>query len=1626
MQHNHTATKRKMATPGLLPTGEQTRKTISSNASTVGSAVHQASLSYGTDLSFPDYDFAGQEETIGSAFRKLARDHKPVSYHSFCYRIVTDLGFLDRLTIVTNLTADELVTCAKAHLILYYMNSKSVRARPAPIVPQSGYFTDPLGMKAMADVFPVGVQAIADVAKDLTGQLKDMTAKAEGMKFAHTFNHQLPQLDAIFNMFAQTLSPGPGGSKLLFGLTAVAVCGFSVRTLDRKVSHMICGIVAIYAATKYGSEFVSMVVDPIVNTYRGFMEEEPTAEVEPQMGVDATVLPLAMALLGLVHADSGQKGSGSSGAVKTFVKSLGEIPKLTSGVNLVVSWLCDAATKFCNFLASSAGYDPVIVEKSMFPELDDISKELNEIIKEFRNGAPYDYDHAQRIFELERRAAKAIVCIPSSSEFAPYKRSAMSLLSSIRPFVAKMERNNIVDNGPRREPLGIMLGGPTNVGKSTVTVPLLTAVCELVMPREKLKSFRQNRDDHIWNYIPENPFHDSYHRQYNVIMDEAGSYYDAAGTPDPGAQGVLRMINTANFPLHMASLEDKGCTNFRSELVWATTNRTFFDWKSMYLPEAYARRFKLSFLQVPKVEYCAPGTVSGDLWERRMDVRKIMEAGGDYNMAIYEFFPYDFSPNAKRRYLGESLDFDSLVLLIAGTYKKHRDQSDKLLNFHNIIQKKYSAMRDDLDLVVEDDESEADVFYETGEEPLESQSGHGGNARIWELVEKLEPHLKFSKPAMDLIRKNEHKLLSLPDNEIVGFLAGANVVAFIENVEDENMSFLASAKSFLCNHPYLLGLTAGLAAFSLIWKLVGPILDSQSGEVVAKKKSPQKPKRSTIITKAGLIKYRSPEAEIGITQNCWDLAKKVIQKSSYKAVVEGRTLGYFTFVCGRIALYPEHFSNHLESWMEDGEIEKDPIICFSRSGAPDSGFQCRWSEAEWFVVGDARDDIAYVRFPQVVPNHADISRYFLKEDEDFDNGSFDSAFLRPDGPNFGIIATKAHPHGQIEYGGYSCDGTYRYNLQTRKGDCGSPLFLLRPNGAIKFAGIHVAGNGATGYAAKVHYEVVKAIMKETSAVPGLAINEEPVAHAQIGGAFLVCEKTKAIRVPNKSRIEKSPLYGKWGPALCAPAKLQRGFNEQGDLIDPWVSARAKYCHLPKHISVSRISTVADAVNFVTNYSCDHDDPWKPRIFTFEEACEGLDGVEYFNAIPRSKSAGYPFSLDAKGPGKSDWFGAAGEFEFDSEKCIKLRARVDTLVARLGERERGNFLYSDYLKDERKPIEKAEAGRGRLISAAPLDLLILCRMYFGDYVRHCMQHKVGNSMAIGVNPYSSDWEGVYRHITCLGDNIIAGDFSGYDGRLMPAVMYHFLGGCENYYYNSSEHDRTVREMLFEEIVNSRHVAVDENGAGFIYEFFGSNPSGNPLTTLLNCYCNLVLIYMGASGVIYDDLNLSEDKHLPFHKCVDICLRNIRAMVFGDDNLIGVSDAYSSLITQASMTSAMANFGMTYTDEVKSDEQHGHRSMADCSFLKRGFKYDNHLGRHTAPLEITVVLESPYWTHRGCSEQDIKASVDACLMELSIHGRAVYNKWAGKVIQAARSEIGYTPRSEWLHHFNRSVDYDAEHK
>ncbi len=60
--------------------------------------------------------------------------------------------------------------------------------------------------------------------------------------------------------------------------------------------------------------------------------------------------------------------------------------------------------------------------------------------------------------------------------------------------------------------------------------------------------------------------------------------------------------------------------------------------------------------------------------------------------------------------------------------------------------------------------------------------------------------------------------------------------------------------------------------------------------------------------------------------------------------------------------------------------------------------------------------------------------------------------------------------------------------------------------------------------------------------------------------------------------------------------------------------------------------------------------------------------------------------------------------------------------------------------------------------------IAFRQYFLPFIAHAMRNRVDNSLAVGINPTSVEWTKLAQRLQRQGSNVIAGDYSNFDGTL----------------------------------------------------------------------------------------------------------------------------------------------------------------------------------------------------------------------------------------------------------------------
>jgi hypothetical protein len=331
----------------------------------------------------------------------------------------------------------------------------------------------------------------------------------------------------------------------------------------------------------------------------------------------------------------------------------------------------------------------------------------------------------------------------------------------------------------------------------------------------------------------------------------------------------------------------------------------------------------------------------------------------------------------------------------------------------------------------------------------------------------------------------------------------------------------------------------------------------------------------------------------------------------------------------------------------------------------------------------------------------------------------------------------------------------------------------------------------------------------------------------------------------------------------------------------------------------------------------------------------------------------------------------------------MKKRVEEILDNARKGVRMEHFFMDFPKDERRGKAKVQQWKTRLISASPMDLLIAFRMLFGDFCRMFMRGAVHNSSAVGLNPYSDDWDLLAKQLLSISQLLYDGDFAGYDSSL-NAIVLEAICDAINEWYNDGPEWAQARKILFQEIIHSRHVFRD-----MAYVWPMSEPSGHPLTAVLNSIYTQVLFRMAYGKLFgYHNLDHFDD--------------DVYVITLGDDHVVAVREEIADQFTPLYFQQCFAGFGHAYTSSDKTEVRNQWRGLREVSFLKRGFRYDTTYSRWVAPLNLDVVLEMPLWTRKGNrSEQITRDTFDLAMEELSLHSPETFSRWVGPMCQSYRA-------------------------
>jgi len=598
---------------------------------------------------------------------------------------------------------------------------------------------------------------------------------------------------------------------------------------------------------------------------------------------------------------------------------------------------------------------------------------------------------------------------------------------------------------------------------------------------------------------------------------------------------------------------------------------------------------------------------------------------------------------------------------------------------------------------------------------------------------------------------------------------------------------------------------------------------------------------------------------------------------------------------------------------------------------------------------------------------------------------------------------------------YSINSSIVYDATTAPGDCGALLFARNPLIAGKILGMHVAGDTSRGYGFSVaisrenlarNLEAFALKVNDTRQfVKGnfaaeMAVVDPCLAYKTLGDlgdylpvGHLTDNPGRPIHtVLNKSLIHNMIYETETKPAYLTPQKVD------GEFVDPLMKGIKKVCNVLPIVNQRLLDIAVHDVK--KQYT--HTEKDLQRVLTYEEALQGVENYEFAAPINRSTSPGYPYSVGNTEGGKHKWLGYDDDWVLDNPI---LKQDVKNIIDRARKNVRSDVIFTATLKDERRPIAKVNELKTRVFEAAPLPYVVAMRQYFLGFVEHVMRNRIQNEVCVGTNHLSLDWHLIGLKLSSKSNDVIAGDFSNFDGTLHQQILWKI---CEiiNEWYRGTEEETLIRNVLFEEVCNTI-VNLD----GTLIQQTHSQPSGNPLTVIINSVYNQIVMR-------YAYLLCKKDAGLPV-----MCdfVEKVGFVTYGDDNAANIARDVLPWYNQETITKALATIGLTYTDETKSGVVQKSRSLADINFLKRKFVKDE-WGYWKAPILINVPRDMCNWV-RG---KEIRASTllncNASLMEFALHGRDVYEEETRKLITVC--EQMNVPLS--VPHYEEWVSFFASHR
>lgn len=559
-------------------------------------------------------------------------------------------------------------------------------------------------------------------------------------------------------------------------------------------------------------------------------------------------------------------------------------------------------------------------------------------------------------------------------------------------------------------------------------------------------------------------------------------------------------------------------------------------------------------------------------------------------------------------------------------------------------------------------------------------------------------------------------------------------------------------------------------------------------------------------------------------------------------------------------------------------------------------------------------------------------------------------------------------------------------IVTPAGQCGSPYIGYTGLGPV-LLGIHIIGGVSKSVACvnvssedlsealtALKVETVQAGVPDLTDVDGSEIALLPLHHKSTfryieHGCADVYGSLPGVRVGGKSKVEKTLIHDEmlevgYVPKVGPP--VMQGWK-------PWRLATLDIVQQEYLIDVPALDKCVESFSEDILGRLAPEDLLDIQVLSGRATVNGLPGVQYIDKINRNTSMGFPWN----GPKNRylDYCGKVDMWDDYVDFKPEIYTRVDAMLEKYKRGEQCMPIFKYHLKDEVVPQSKIDSGKTRVFAGCPLPFGLLMRKYFLGSARCLQRNRFIFEAAPGTNATSLEWCNIYHYLTAFGvRRIVAGDFSKFDKKMSP-VMILGAGVVLLNLAKAAGWSREQMRIALCMIYDLAYPIGDVNGD--LVRFWGSNPSGHPLTVIINSIANSLYMRYAwlKSGHVLSMFQLL-----------------VHLLTYGDDNIMGISEEVENF-DHTVIQAELAKIGVVYTMADKERPSVPFVNIDEVSFLKRSFVFNEDVGSFVAQLEHDSIEKGLLFhipSKTVCKEQLAVDSMDNALREYFFYGRKKYEE------------------------------------